>query len=216
MALLGVKSASLAVLLAATGVSVSACGSSNGAPTAAPAKLSASVAAGHNAADVTFAQAMIIHHRQGVQVAGMAPARATSAQVKRLASTIQAADQPQINTLTGWLHAWGASVPATDMASDDSGDPSGTDGAQATTASGQTVTVVGLMDAEAVIELGNGDGRAWDKQFLQDMNTFQAGGLQMADAELAHGANADARALAQEIVATDSAETTQMQHLMGR
>lgn len=215
MALLRFKSASAAVVLT-TGLALSACGSSGDAPASAPARSSVSAAVRHNAADVGFAQAMIIHHRQGVQVAGMAPTRASSAKVKALASTIQAADQPQINTLTGWLHAWDAPVPAADVASDDSGDPSADGGAGATTSSGQTLTIVGLMDAEAVIELGNGHGRAWDEQFLQDMSTFQGGALHMSEAELADGVNAGARALAQQIVVTERAEVTQMQQLMAR
>lgn len=149
-------------------------------------------------------------------MAGMAPIRATSAKVKGLASTIQAADQLQINTLTGWLRAWGAPAPAADVGGNDSGDPSGNGGAAATTASGQTVAIAGLMDSEAVIELGNGHGRAWDEQFLQDMSTFEGGALHMSEAELADGVNARARALAQQIAITDRAEVTQMQQLMAR
>lgn len=198
----------VAVVLAA-GLVLSACGTSSAAPTAGGAASSHGASAGgrDNAADVAFAQGMLTHDRQGVEVAGMAPTRAVSAEVKGLASAILAVDQPQVATLTGWLDAWGAPI----LADNGSGDPAGD---TASASAGRSVTVVGLMDSEAVIELGNGHGRAWDHLFLQDMSTFQGGALQMAKAELAHGANTDAQALARKIIATDSAEITQIQQLL--
>lgn len=207
----------LAATTVATGLALSACGSSGDVPTSATASAggSAQTVGRHNAADVSFAQAMIVHDRQGVQVAGMAPARAVSAQVKDLASTILAADQSQLGTLTSWLQAWGAAVPAADMTADDLGDQSGTDGSQATAASGQTFTVAGLMDSEAVIELGNGHGRVWDGQFLRDMSSFQGGAVQMAEVELSDGVDPHARALAQEVVDADGAQVLQVRRLIG-
>lgn len=204
MAVRGITLASVAALAGA--LLLSACGASGEHPAAAPAKASASIPA-HNAADVAFAQAMLVHHRQGVQVAGMAPTRSVSVPVKSLAATILAADQPQAATLTGWLQAWGAAVPG-------NGDPSGSESAATATISGQSRTVAGLMDSEAVIELGNGHGRAWDAEFLQDMSTFEAGAVQMAHTELAQGTSQDARALARRIVDTDSAEAAQMRRLL--
>lgn len=216
MAMLGVatlrRPARVAVVLA-VGLALSACGTSGAAPTAggAPSSHGASTGGRDNEADVAFAQGMLIHDRQGVEVAGMAPTRAVSPEVKGLASAVLAVDQLHLATLTGWLHTWGAPVPA----DKGSGDPAGT-GDTASASAGRSVTVVGLLDSEAVIELGNGHGRAWDQLFLQGMSTFQDGALQMAKSELAHGANTDARALARKVIAADSAEVSQIQQLLTR
>lgn len=203
-----------ACVAAAAGLAMSACGDSGHAPSAAPANVGAAAAgARHNAADVAFAEAMVIHHRQGVQAAGMAPTRAVAAQVKALASRILADDQSQIATLTDWLHGWSAAVPPTDAANS-LGDSAGGDGAAAGSTGGPRPTVEGLMDAEAIIELGDGHGPAWDKLFLQDMSGNQSGAVQLAQSELAQGGNPDARVLAQQIITTDRAEVDQMHQLL--
>jgi uncharacterized protein (DUF305 family) len=63
-----------------------------------------------NDADVTFAQQMIAHHQQAVQMSQMVQARSQNPQVKELASRIEAAQQPEIETMTGWLQSWGKPV----------------------------------------------------------------------------------------------------------
>jgi uncharacterized protein (DUF305 family) len=61
----------------------------------------------HNQADVMFARMMIPHHEQAIEMAKLAPTRANSTDVKALAAQIQAAQQPEINEMKGWLSAWG-------------------------------------------------------------------------------------------------------------
>ncbi len=65
----------------------------------------------HNQADVAFASGMIPHHRQAVAMADMAPTKATNAAVKDLATSIKAAQDPEIQTMSGWLTGWGQPVP---------------------------------------------------------------------------------------------------------
>src|SRR5690242_7335349 len=92
-----------ALLLSACGGSTSSTGHDGTAmaPASAPAS-----AAPFNDADVTFAQSMIPHHQQAVQMAELADSRAASTEVKTLAAKIKAAQQPEIDTMTGWLTAW--------------------------------------------------------------------------------------------------------------
>ena len=104
----GVTGGLLAVSLVLT-----ACGGSNAAAPANPApsvSSSAPATAQHNAADVAFAQSMIPHHRDAVAMADLAADRAQDPEVKALAEQIQAAQQPEIDQLTGFLSAWGAEV----------------------------------------------------------------------------------------------------------
>ena len=68
-------------------------------------------AGGHNEADVTFALDMIPHHQQAIEMADLAESRAESQEVKDLATDIEAAQGPEIETLTGWLESWGEDVP---------------------------------------------------------------------------------------------------------
>jgi hypothetical protein len=62
-----------------------------------------------NDADVTFAQGMIPHHQQAIEMADIAldPATGASAQVRDLATRIKAGQDPEIQLMTGWLAAWG-------------------------------------------------------------------------------------------------------------
>lgn len=65
----------------------------------------------HNAADVTFAQQMILHHRQAIEMADVAAKRASTPQVKALATRVKAAQDPEITTMTEWLRSWGEDLP---------------------------------------------------------------------------------------------------------
>jgi uncharacterized protein (DUF305 family) len=65
----------------------------------------------HNAADVSFASDMIPHHAQAVEMASMALDQATNAKIKELATAIKGAQDPEINTMSGWLTGWGETVP---------------------------------------------------------------------------------------------------------
>lgn len=52
-----------------------------------------------------FAQTMIPHHRQAVEMAGLAGRRASDPEVKKIAQEIGAAQAPEVATMTGWLSA---------------------------------------------------------------------------------------------------------------
>jgi uncharacterized protein (DUF305 family) len=67
---------------------------------------SASTAASFNNADVQFAQMMVPHHQQAVEMATLAETRASDPQIKQLAAQITAAQAPEIKILSGWLAAW--------------------------------------------------------------------------------------------------------------
>ncbi|MEU3172971.1 DUF305 domain-containing protein [Streptomyces sp. NPDC007000] len=105
------------VATAATAALVlAACGGNDGSDTGSGAQTSASAGAedtagAHNDQDVSFAQEMIPHHQQALQMAEMAATRASSAEVEDLASRIEKAQDPEIETMSGWLESWGEDVP---------------------------------------------------------------------------------------------------------
>jgi uncharacterized protein (DUF305 family) len=188
-----------APVLAAT---LAACGSADGkdsggamgghssAPAAAPA--------GHNAQDVMFAQMMIPHHRQAVDMAELAATRASQPKVKALAKAIQGAQDPEIQKMTGWLHNWGAEMPA--------------GGGMAMGHGGGG----GMMSDAEMNRLEKLSGPAFDAAFLKMMIKHHQGAVAMATTEQRGGAAADAKAMAGSIIGSQSAEIAQMRRLLNR
>jgi uncharacterized protein (DUF305 family) len=173
-------------------------GGHNSSTASASASARASASQGqHNAADVAFAKGMIPHHRQAVQMADLAPDRAQSAEVKKLAAEIKKAQDPEIKTLSGWLTTWGEEVPA-EGAMDHSMHGSG-----------------GMMTAEEMTELENASGKAFDTAFMEMMIRHHEGAVAMAKAEQADGAYAPAQKMAGQIITSQSAEIEQMNKLLG-
>lgn len=158
-----------------------------------------------NDADVTFAQGMIPHHQQAVEMAQMAEDRAESAELKQLASEIEAAQAPEIEQLTTWLEEWGAEVPSGSMDDGDMGGGMGDD-----SPSGMS----GMMSAEDMSMLGDANGGDFDQMFLTMMIEHHEGAVEMAETEVADGENFDAIAMAEQIISTQEAEIEQMQSML--
>ena len=151
-------------------------------------------------ADVTFAQQMIPHHRQAVEMARMAPTRAKDPRVKDLATKIEAAQGPEIQTMTGWLQSWGKPVPEdmTGMTGMNHGE----------------MNMPGMMSATDMAKMGKASGADFDTMFLTGMIAHHRGAVEMARAEQSAGQNPDAVALARKIQADQTAEIRQMQRLL--
>jgi uncharacterized protein (DUF305 family) len=195
----------LAVAVLAGALALAGCSSTSPAP--APASPSsptaAPVAAEHNAADVTFAQSMIPHHAQAIAMASQASSRAASAQVKDLASRIEAAQGPEIEQMNTMLAAWGAptvSPSATAMP----GMPGMAAGAG----------MPGMMSDGQMSGLAGTTGPVFDQAFLQMMIQHHSGAITMARTELAQGLNPQAKALANSIIADQQREIGEMQSLL--
>lgn len=154
-----------------------------------------------NEQDVTFAQQMIPHHEQAVEMADLAETRAASQEVKDLAADIEAAQGPEIETMTGWLKEWGEDVPGDDMSGTDHGDISSDD-------------MSGMMSEEEMAQLGAASGREFDRMFLTMMVEHHEGAIEMAQTEQADGKNPDATALAEEIETAQTAEIETMNSLL--
>ncbi len=152
-----------------------------------------------NEADVTFAQQMIPHHEQAVEMATMAQERASSPEVKQLAAKIEAAQGPEIDTMTGWLEDWGQEAPSDSMGGMDH---SGSD-------------MSGMMSDAEMESMGAATGAEFDQMFLTMMIEHHTGAIEMAKTEQQDGENPDAIALAEKIEADQTAEIAQMEDLLG-
>ncbi|MFB7330824.1 DUF305 domain-containing protein [Streptomyces adustus] len=209
----------LAVAAAATAaVVLAACGSSDSSSpsdpghnmgatsTAGSSDTAAATQGGHNAQDVSFAQGMIPHHRQAVAMADLAASRAKSQQVKDLATKIKQAQDPEINTMSGWLKAWDAKVPDTDT--------SGMESMPGMDHSGSSMP--GMMSGDEMDKLTGLSGDAFDKAFLQMMISHHEGAIAMAKTEQAKGAYGPAMTMAKSIVTSQSSEITGMNGMLSK
>ncbi|RSN68163.1 DUF305 domain-containing protein [Actinomadura sp. WAC 06369] len=177
------------ILLPALAIGLGACG---GGGSAGPAPASAASSAAHNAQDVMFAQMMIPHHRQAVEMAGLAATRAGLPEVKELAVQIEKAQGSEIRTMAGWLRSWGEPESAGHMGH-------GMDG---------------MMSDGQMAELKGLSGAAFDRAFLEMMIEHHEGAVTMAREEQAGGGSPDAKAMAGAIVRTQRAEIAAMRELL--
>lgn len=155
--------------------------------------------ADHNDADVEFATGMIPHHEQAVAMADLALEQG-GPEVETLAEEIQAAQGPEIETMTGWLESWGEEVPEdTDHMEMDGMDHSGMDG---------------MMTPEQMEDLESAEGGEFDTLWLEMMIEHHEGAIAMSEDQVADGQNADAIGLAEDIAEAQQAEITQMQEML--
>lgn len=161
-------------------------------------------AAALNAAEVAFAQDMIAHHRQAIEMAALAldTGTAAGAGVVGLATRIDAAQDPEVQLMSGWLEAAGEPVTALDGDSHDSDAHHGG-------------SMAGMMTAEQLDELAKLAGTAFDRRWLELMIEHHQGAIVQAEAIEDAGANADVLALAAQIIFAQEAEIAEMQGLLG-
>ncbi len=165
--------------------------------------------ADHNAADVTFAQNMIPHHRQAVDMADLAGTRASNPEVKALARQIRAAQAPEIATMVGWLNAW--KQPTAPPAASGSEHGMGDHGS-ATMMPGDAMT--GMMSEEDMAKLKMVTGSSFDRMFLTMMIAHHRSAVAMAATEIRDGRYAPAKQLADSIQKNQTIEITTMENLL--
>ncbi|GLH98528.1 DUF305 domain-containing protein [Phytohabitans aurantiacus] len=153
-----------------------------------------------NDADVQFAQMMIPHHQQAVEMATLAETRAADPEVKQLATQVKAAQDPEIKTMTGWLTAWGQSTAAPDGGHDMPGMSS----------------MPGMMLDDDMAKLEAAKGTEFDRMFAQMMIAHHDGAIQMAKDEQKNGANIEAKSLAATIEKTQTDEVAKLQGVVDR
>ena len=138
---------------------------------------------------------MIPHHEQAVDMAELAQEHATDAEVVDLAAQIAAAQQPEIDEMTGLLEEWGEPVAM-----------EGHEG----------MSMGGMATEEQMTELGAAHGADFDKLFVELMIVHHEGAVTMAEEHHAEGQNADAAAIADAVIETQTAEIATLQEIQAR
>ena len=186
----------LAALTVALAALTAACGSDDdGGAVASDTTAAEASSASFNDADVTFAQSMIPHHEQAVEMAKLAADRAESDEVKDLASRIESAQDPEIETMTGWLEDWDEPVEGGDEM-------------------GGSREMGGMMSDEDMQSLEDAEGTEFDQLFLEMMGEHHRSAIEMAETELAAGESPDALELAQDIIDTQTVEVAEIEELL--
>ena len=192
------RTLTLACSVIATAGVLTACGSSEEAvpPTPMPMISSASPNASVDtrAADVMFAQMMIPHHQQAIEMSDMALSQASSNEIKDLADQIKAEQGPENAVMRGWLANWGAPESAGDGHSDHS-------------------TGNGMMTEDDMAALSATTGPDFDRLWLQMMLAHHKGAIKMAKDVLATTTDPEVKTLAQAVIDAQTKEIAVMEVL---
>ncbi|MCX4584074.1 DUF305 domain-containing protein [Streptomyces sp. NBC_01481] len=184
---------------------LAACGSdtsSGGHNSAASQQSTKSPAAGaFNDADVAFAQSMIVHHQQALEMSKLADGRASDQEIKTLAGQIEKAQDPEIKTMQSWLKTWGKP----ESSSMDHGGMNHGGG-----------SMPGMMSEKDMSDLTAAKGTDFDRKFATLMIAHHNGAIDMAKDEQDKGGDAAAKKLADDVIKNQSTEVKQMQGILDR
>ena len=149
---------------------------------------------GFSHADIMFAEMMIPHHEQAIEMAGLAQTRSTDERVKMLASRIKFAQQPEIDKMKAWV------------------DASGMGGMHG---SGDHSAMGGMLSEQQMAQLKAAKGVQFDRLFLTGMIAHHEGAIDMA-AQARASENAEVADLANTITSTQTSEIVEMKAMLAR
>lgn len=186
-------------LIASCGVAavlLGACGGSGAGTSADTAQATPSL--GFDDDDVMFAQMMIPHHEQAIELSDIAldPTVDASEDVRRLASAIKAAQDPEIDEMKAMLSEWGASIEM---------DPD----------MDHSEMMDGMLTTDELAALSILRGATFDRAWMEAMIRHHEGAVSMARDVLSDGVNTEMRALASAIESAQTTEIVEMQTLLG-
>jgi uncharacterized protein (DUF305 family) len=153
----------------------------------------ASKAAVFNDQDVMFAQMMLPHHEQAVEMSDtlISKGDTVDSDVLALAETIKDEQGPEIDQLTTWLGDWGQDTSASMDHSMD-----------------------GMMSESDMTSLEDASGTEASRLFLEQMTEHHKGAVDTAQQEVDGGENPDAVEMAKNIVESQTAQIDQMDSLL--
>lgn len=160
--------------------------------------MSPSTTTGASAADGMFAQMMIPHHEQAVEMSTLAETRASSPEIRELADEIKGAQQPEIDQMTAWLEEWGMPV----MSGMDAMGEHGGHG------------MSGMLTDDQMQQLADAQGPEFDRLFAEFMILHHEGAIDMAE-DVVDSKDPRVAALAAAIISTQAEEIAQLRAFLG-
>jgi uncharacterized protein (DUF305 family) len=150
-------------------------------------------ASGFSANDIMFAQMMIPHHQQALDMSELALSIAQSPDVLELAAQIKAEQDPEITLMRSWLTSAGASE---DMGHGSHG-------------------MGGMLSEEEMAALLQASGPEFEKLFLEGMILHHEGAIDMTQM-IQDSKNPEVKALAESIVSSQQIQIDYMKTLLAR
>jgi uncharacterized protein (DUF305 family) len=147
-----------------------------------------------NDADVTFIKNMIVHHQSALWMSELAPDRASSKNVKELASRIHDVQGLEIDAMNRWLSQH--SVPTVNPTAPDHG--------------GGHSSMPGMPTQDQLQQLENARGEAFDTLFLQLMIAHHEGAITMAKEVATTGVDVRVQEIAGDVVVEQTDEIQRM------
>ncbi len=178
------------------GLTLASCSTNNSSSDAGSSASSSSAASAHNDQDVMFAQMMLPHHEQAVEMSDVLLAKGDGVDpdVATLAKQIKAEQGPEITQLTSCLQGWGEHTESERPGSGHS--------------------MSGMMSDSDMTDLDQASAKDAGKLFLQQMLQHHEGAVDMARSEVDKGKNTDAVAMAKSIVSSQTEQITQMNDML--
>jgi len=138
-----------------------------------------------------FAQHMIPHHQQAIDMAAMVPSHTATPALRVVAIHISTDQRAEISILTDMLNEWGAP-----------------------TAGPGPMSMEGMVDDATMHRLPSLSGAEFDTVWITAMIGHHQGAVTMAQAELAHGRNPAAKKMARLIINAQQREISYMTDLI--
>ena len=160
------------------------------------------ISAEHNDADVMFAQMMIPHHQQAVEMSEILLAKDDIPQnVADFAQGVIDAQGPEIDRMNAMLEAWGQQ-------------PMNMDDMDGTGGMGGHGGMSGMMSEDDMQQLEDATGTEAAKLYLEQMTRHHEGAVDMAEQQVADGQNPQAVALAEQVIEDQEAEIQEMKTML--
>jgi uncharacterized protein (DUF305 family) len=144
-------------------------------------------------ADIMFAQMMIPHHQQAVDMSELAIEKTTDTDVRSLAEEIRDAQAPEIELMESWLAEAGSRMSM---------------------GQGMDMGMGGMLSEDEMTALENATGAEFDRLYLEGMIEHHQGAIQMTQMIL-NSKNPEVKALGEAIVTSQTAEIERMEEMLG-
>lgn len=191
----------LAVVGSLAALVLAGCSSPSGGEAPAPSVAvtttagASSIARDHNASDVMFAQLMIPHHQQAVEMSDLLLAKQdVPSEVREFAQRVIDAQGPEITRMEQMLQTWDQPSDAAHAPQDHGSD--------------------GMMSPEDTARLEQAQGKAAARLYLEQMTVHHEGAVAMAREQVDQGENRQAVDLAEQVIAAQEAEIAEMRDLL--
>ena len=146
----------------------------------------------YSSQDIMFAQMMIPHHQQAVDMGTLAETRASNSEVKTIAAQIKTEQAPEIEQMKSWLEESNSGMHM-----------------------GHEMDMDGMLSEADMKKLETATGAEFDKLYVAGMIGHHEGAVQMAQMVLL-SENSEAKALGEAIVESQTKQITYLKGLLAQ